>query len=163
MSKENTLLLLWIIFGFTFVAALDSILYFFIYLVYFGMSELGLSLTFLTYFIPTITILSYFFTILFLFKKIKTNSNSEGIYLISFPKKTFILFLILVLLLKPIASKLSGLYAEYYIPIQDVAASDYLGFYGLMHATFAVSRWGAIIIIAFIYLKKYQSLKLKSK
>jgi len=87
MSKENTLLLLWIIFGFTFVAALDSILYFFIHLVYFGMSELGLSLTFLTYFIPTITILSYFFTILFLFKKIKTNSNSEGIYLISFPQK----------------------------------------------------------------------------
>jgi len=161
MGKENILLVLWIIFGFTFVSAIDSILYFLIHVIYFDTSELGLSITFLTYFIPIITILSYLLTLLFILKKIKTNSNSEGIYLTSFPKKAFIFLLILVLLLKPIASKLSGLYAEYYVSTLDITANDYLNFYGWMHATLAISRWGSIIILGFIYLKKYQSLKLK--
>ena len=162
MSKENILLILWVIFGFTFVAAIDSILYFFIHLVYFGMSELGLSLTLLTYSIPTLTVILYALTVLFLLQKINTDSNSEGIYLTKFPKKMVVIFLILTLLLKPITSKLSGLYAEYFVSALDVAANDYLEFYGWMHASFAFSRWGSIIILAIIYLKKYQSLKFKS-
>ncbi len=134
---------------------------FYIHLVYFGLSELRLPINVLTYLIPLLTVISYTLTVLFLLYKIKTESNFKGIYLTNFPKKAFVI-LILALLLKPAASKLSGLYAEYFVSALDVAANDYLEFYGWMHASFAFSRWASVIILAIIYLKKYQSLKFKS-
>ena len=49
MNKENILLILWVIFGFVFVIAIESILYFLIHLLYFGLAELGISYNIMTY------------------------------------------------------------------------------------------------------------------
>ena len=77
MNKENILLILWVIFGFVFVIAIESILYFLIHLLYFGLAELGISYNIMTYVFPIITLIFYALTALFLLKIIKTKSFSK--------------------------------------------------------------------------------------
>lgn len=59
MNKENTLLILWVIFGFVFISAIDSILYFVIHLIYFAKSELGVSYQIMKYSVPILTLILY--------------------------------------------------------------------------------------------------------
>ena len=112
MDKENLLLVLWIIFGFIFVVAIDSILYFFIHLIYFGLAELGVSYHIMTYILPLITLILYSFTAFLILTRLKTKSKFSGIYLTEFPKKLIIILTIVILVLTPLTNKLSGIYAE---------------------------------------------------
>ena len=95
MKKENTLLILWIIYGFVFVRAIDSLLFLFTNLVYFGTSQIGIPDSNLKFIIPAITLLSYAFTATIILKKLNTNSNSTGIYLTEFPKQLFTVLILI--------------------------------------------------------------------
>ena len=109
MNKENILLILWLIYGFVFVVAINSILYFLIHLLYFGLAEIGISYNIMTYIFPIITLILYSLTAIFLLKRIKTKSKMSGIYLTEFPKNQMIILTAVFLILTPLTNKLSGI------------------------------------------------------
>ncbi|PKA81960.1 hypothetical protein ATE92_0083 [Ulvibacter sp. MAR_2010_11] len=162
MNKENVLLIIWIIFGFVFITAIDSLLYLFTHLIYFVESELRLSYSFLQYSIPSITFIAYISTTFLILKRIKAKSDSEGIYLRNFPKKTFIILALIAIFLNPITNKLSGLYAEHNAYIQSGSSSEFISFYGWMHFGIGFSRWVVLIVLVFVYMNKIKDDRLKN-
>jgi hypothetical protein len=130
MNKENVLLILWIIFGFIFINGIDSILYFITYLIYFAKSELGLSNGIMKYSMPIITLFLYVLTTFLIFKRLKLNSSSSGIYLTKFPIRIFIVLALIALILNPITHKLFGLYAEHSTRMENIDTSDFHQVYG---------------------------------
>ena len=163
MGKENRLLILWIIFGFVFVAAVDSILYFTVHLIYFAASEFGSSYNFLTYFIPILTLILYGLTTLLFIQNLKYKSETDGIYLKQFPTKNFTILALLAILLNPITNKLSGLYGEYITSTIEATFADYLNFYGWMNFGFGLARWLIVISLVIFYNKKIKPAELKTK
>jgi len=159
MNKKNNLLILWIIFGFVFVTAIDSILNLFTHLVYFVGSELGISYMILQYTIPLITLISYLLTTVIILKKIKTNSSSNGIYLIQFPKTQFIVFASIAVFVNPIINKLSGLYSVNNVSNLEENIIEVLSFYGWMISGIWVSRWLVLLVLIFVFLKKLNTNK----
>jgi len=162
MNKENVLLILWIIFGFIFISGIDSILFFITYLIYFAKSEFGLSYGIMKFSMPIITLVLYVLTTYLIIKKIKFNSNSSGIYLTKFPKRTFIVLAIIALVLDPITHKLSGLYSEHSTVMENIDASGFLQFYGWMIMGIGFSRWFVLIILAILFLKKLNLIENKN-
>jgi hypothetical protein len=162
MNKENVLLVLWIIFGFVFISGIDSILYFITYLVYFTKSELGLSYGIMKFSIPIFTLILYLLTTYIIIKRIKQQTNSDGIYLTKFPKKTFIGLALLAIILNPITNKLSGLYAEHSTPIENTDYSDLLQVYGWMNMGIGFSRWLVLIILTILFFKKLKLIENKN-
>ncbi len=159
MSKENILLVIWIIFGFIVVSAIDSVLQFITYLIYFASSELRIPYRVLTFAIPIITLVLYVSTTFMLIKKIKTKSNSVGIYLTKFPKKSLIFLAFIAILLKPITHKLSGLYTEHSMYFEEIDTMDYIQVYGWMTMGIGVSRWIVLILLIIIFINKLNSIK----
>ncbi|NEN25293.1 hypothetical protein G3O08_17490 [Cryomorpha ignava] len=157
MNREKTLLILWIIYGFVFVQAVDSVLFFLTQLVYFGTISIGISYSILNYLLPVVTIALYLTTILFLLKKIKNTSSTSGILLTEFPKKQFLILTILAIVLNPLTHKLSGLFAEYFSYLQNEDISGYLEFYGWMHMGIGIARWSSIVLLAMIFLRKHNT------
>ena len=150
MNKENILLILWVIFGFVFVIAIESILYFLIHLLYFGLAELGISYNIMTYVFPIITLIFYALTALFLLKIIKTKSRLKAseIYLTEFPKKLLIIMTLVVFILTPLTNKLSGMYAESASENTLLEMGEYLRFYGCFNLGFAISQ--TLVLIAMV-------------
>ena len=157
MSLEKTLLVLWVIFGFVFIQAVDSILFFLTHLVYFGSVSLGISYSLLNFILPIVTVLTYLATIILLLKRINIDSNTSGDFLTEFPKKMFLVLLVIALVLNPITNKLSGLFAEYNSQLQIENPTDFIQFYGWMHFGIVFGRWASIIILGLIYIKKYNT------
>jgi hypothetical protein len=155
MNKEKTLLILWVIFGFVFIQAIDSALFLFTHLVYFGTVSIGVSYSVLNFILPTVTISAYLATIIILLKRIKIDSPVNGILLTKFPKQLFLTLLIMAVVLNPITNKLSGLFAEYNADLQLNKPSDFIEFYGWMHMGIGIGRWISLITIGIIYLNKY--------
>lgn len=162
MSKENILLVLWIIFGFIFITAIDSILYFITYLIYFTKSEFGLSYKIMSFSMPIFTLILYTLTTFFIFKKTKVKSNSNGIYLTKFPKKLFLGLSLIALLLKPITYKLSELYGQHSTTMENIDPFDFLQVYGWMTFGINFSRWLILIILIIIFLKKLNLIENKN-
>ena len=158
MNKENVLLILWIIFGFIFISGIDAILHFIVYLIYFAKSELGLSYGIMKFSMPIITLILYVLTTFLILKKIKLNSNSNGIYLTEFPKKLFIGLALIAIFLNPITNKLSGLYAEHSTAMENIDTSDFLQVYGWMTLGIEFSRWLILIILTIIFIKKLKGI-----
>jgi len=160
MKRENLLLVLWLLFGFIFIKAVDSTLYFIINTIYILELELDSSYLFVKYSMPLITFALYLFTTLLLLKKIRTTSNSEGIYLTKFPTKNFIILISTAILLIPLTHKISGLYAERSYRLENFSNfSELLEVYGLMHLGIGVSRWIIIIGLVVLFLRKYKHLE----
>ena len=162
MKKENTLLILWIIFGFVFIKAVDSVLFLITHLVYFGTSEIGISYNVLKFIIPTVTFVSYILATTLLLKQLKANSKSTGIYLTDFPKRLFTILIIIAIFLNPITNKLAGLFAEFNAINQSGNATEYINFYGWMHFGIGFSRWIILVILAYTYFNKYNSELIKN-
>jgi hypothetical protein len=158
MNKENVLLILWIIFGFIFISGIDAILHFIVYLIYFAKSELGLSYGIMKFSMPIITLILYVLTTFLILKKIKLNSNSNGIYLTEFPKKLFIGLALIAIFLNPITNKLSGLYAEHSTAMENIDTSGFLQVYGWMTLGIEFSRWLILIILTIIFIKKLKGI-----
>ncbi len=159
MNKENILLVLWIIFGFVFVLAIESILYFVIHLLYFGFAELGVSYNVMTYVFPIITLILYSITTFFLLKRIKTKSKASGIYLTEFPKNLIIILALIILILTPLTNKLSGIYAQSVSENTLLEMGEYLMFYGWFNLGFAISQTLVLIILVWFLLNKLKEIK----
>ena len=159
MSKENILLVLWIIFGFVFVFAVDSILYFLVHLLYFGLAELGISYNIMTYIFPIITLILYSLTAFFLLKRIKTKSKVSGIYLTEFPKNLIIILSLVILTLTPLTNKLSEIYAESASENTLLEMGEYLMFYGWFNIGFVISQTLVFITMVGFLLIKLNELK----
>ena len=157
MNRKNTLLVLWIIFGFIFITAIDSILYFIVHLIYFGLANLGTSYKIMTYLIPFTTLILYLLTTYLLITKIKTKSKTSGIYITEFPKKTLMILGIIAFVLSPITNKLSGIYSENVFDNTIVNSSDFLVFYGWLHTGFGLSQLLVLLILIIIMLTKLKS------
>ncbi|NJB72036.1 hypothetical protein GGR42_002527 [Saonia flava] len=162
MNKENVLLILWIIFGFIFISGIDSILFFITYLIYFVKSELGLSYGIMKYSMPIITLILYVLTTFLVFKKLKLNSSSSGIYLTKFPKRIFIILALIALTLNPITHKLSGLYTEHSTRMENINSSDFLQVYGWMTSGIYFSRWLILIALSILFIKKLNGIENKN-
>lgn len=155
MNKERTIIILWIIFGFVFIQAVDSILFLFIHLVYFTTVFIGISYSILNFVLPAITVSSYLVTIMLLLKKTKISSPTNGILLTKFPKRLFISLLILAIILNPATNKLSGLFAEFASDLDMENPTEFIEFRGWMHMGIGLARWSSVIIIGLVYLNKY--------
>ena len=153
MIKENRLLIIWIIFGFVFIKAIDSILYFFTHIVYFSELEFDINFIIAKYSIPIITFLSYIIITFILLRKIKSNSDIDGIYFNEFPKNSFLILATIAIFLIPITNKLSSLYTEHHLELHNINSSDYLEVYNWMHTGLLISRWLILITLIIIYLK----------
>jgi hypothetical protein len=162
MNKENVLLVLWIIFGFVFISGIDSILYFITYLVYFTKSELGLSYVIMKFSMPIFTLILYILTTFLIYKRIKLNSNTTGIYLTKFPKKLFIGLALIAIFLNPITNKLSGLYTSNLTRIEEINTIDFLEVYGSMTLGINLSRWLVLIILTIVFLKQLNLIENKN-
>jgi len=158
MKYENTLLILWIIFGFIFISAIDSILYFFTHLIYFAELKLEFSFRFMKISMPIITLILYSLTTFFIINKINTKSKSNEIYLTEFPKNWTIVFSIIAIFLTPITNKLSGLHSHSITEIENFITIDFIEFYGWLHFGIGISRWIVLISILLFYFNKYRDL-----
>ena len=158
MNQKNILLVLWIIFGFVFITAIDSILYFILHLIYFGLAELGVSYKIMTVMIPITTLLLYILTTFILLVKIKTKSKTSGIYLIEFPKKLMIIMGVIAFSFGPITNKLSGIYAEYIYEGTQIEVKDHLSFYGWFHFSFGAAQLLVLVILVGAALFKLKKL-----
>ena len=157
MRKENVLLILWIIFGFVFIEALDSILVFFTHLIYFGLTTSGVSFKIQTFIIPILTLVLYVLSTILILKKIKTSSGSDGIYLTDFPKKTFTVLAIIAIFLGPISNKLAGLYVVDNDAIKNSVHDDFISFYGWMTFGLNMSKWIVMIVLVFLFINRYNT------
>lgn len=160
MKKENILLVLWIIFGFVFVMAIDSILYFIMYLLYFGISELGVSYEIIKYFMPITTLILYILTALLMYKRITLRSNSTGIYLTTFPKKLFIGLALIALFLNPLTNFLSQLYITNAVVTMEMNKTyETLEVHSWMLIANGWSRWLVLVILAILFLRKLNKIE----
>lgn len=159
MNKENILLILWLIYGFVFVVAINSILYFLIHLLYFGLAEIGISYNIMTYIFPIITLILYSLTAIFLLKRIKTKSKMSGIYLTEFPKNLMIILTTVFLILTPLTNKLSGIYAASATEDTLLNISEYLKFYGWLNVGFSISQTLVLIAMVGFSLMKLKEIK----
>ncbi len=152
MNKKNYLLILWIIFGFVFVLAVDSLVYLIIYIIFHIKLVFGLRHEIMLFSMPIITLLLYGLTTFFILKKIRLKSGIDGIYLTNFPKRAFIVLALIAIFIKPIISKLAGLFAEDFTYLGGTMG-EYLAIYGWLHASIAFSKWLVLISVVIIYLK----------
>ncbi|TBW27179.1 hypothetical protein [Gramella sp. KN1008] len=157
MDKEKTLIILWIIFGFVFVTAIDSIIYFIIHLMYFGLAELKVSYNVMTYIFPVLTFSIYALIAILVVKKINKNSNKQVLQFDEFPKNLLIILSTVILILYPLTNKFSGLYAEYSSGNTLIEIGEYLTFYGWFNIGFTISQ-----ILVLIGLAAYSIVKLKN-
>ena len=159
MKAEKTLLILWIIFGFVFVQAIDSILYLTIHLIYFGTVYLGVGFSILKFLIPAITLLIYLLAIFLIQGRISIKSGISGLLPTQFPKNQFFALLILAVVLSPITNKLSGLFAVSMHSILTLDELEFIEFYGWFHMGIGIARWTSVTALALIYLRKNRQLK----
>lgn len=150
MNEEKQLRIIWIVFGFIFITAVDSILYLLVHLIYFAMSELGLSHMALIVLIPLLTLLLYVLTAYLIYKRSTSRTNNQIKKQLDSPKKSTLILLLATSILLPIATNyLDGLYATN-LDWNNIEARDYLASYGWKSLGIQASRWiviGSIIIV----------------
>ena len=111
MKKENILLAFWVLFGYLFISAITSIIYFMLHLIFFGLNELGVSIEIMKFILPTSTFILYGIVAVILIKQVDFHSKISKIYLTKFPRKLIITSAIIAFTLSPITNLLIGIYA----------------------------------------------------
>lgn len=160
MKIENTLLVLWIIFGFIFVSAIDAVLYLLVTVFYSTMIEIGVSYGVLTFLVPITTLIIYISVTIILINRIRIKSKHSGIYLTEFPKKLTIALGVIAIILPMIINKLASLNAERAAERASADTSGYLYFYGWLHMGFGVSQLTAVLILFIYFIKKIQKINI---
>lgn len=156
MQKDNILMILWIIYGFVFIIAIETILYFIINLLYFSAFELGISFNLLTYIFPAITLILYSLTAFLLLKRVEKKKFKLETKFYEFPKKTLITLGIIILILTPLTERLSDMYSDLAIDNTDFRMGEYFLFYGWFNFGFAISN---ALVLVFIVLYLFNKLK----
>jgi hypothetical protein len=162
MASQKTLLILWIIYGFVFIEAVDSVLFLLSHLTYFATVRLGVTFSILIFVLPIITISLYLATAYMLVQRMRIEPLVHGRPPMEFPKRLFIALLVIAIIIKPITNKLSGLFAEFNWEILNATPNEYLEFYGWFYFGIGFARWTSLIILALICMKKYYSRKIKN-
>jgi len=157
MRNENILLILWIIFGFLFITAIDSILYLIIHLIYFGLSELRVSFNLMRVIIPITTLILYGLTTFVLLKRINVKSKISGIYLTEFPKKLTIILGVIAFGLSPVTEKLRALYAENISENKNIEMAEYMDFYGWFYTGLGISQLLVMLTLLIFFLTKLET------
>ncbi|MDO7138172.1 hypothetical protein [Algibacter lectus] len=158
MKKNDVLLVLWVIFGFVFVTAVDTILNFIIHLLYFSLVELGVSFLILTYLLPSITLVTYLFTACFVVGKINRKSLKLELYKREFPKLLLVVLSLIIFILGPLTNWLSGLYSESISKSHHGDIQSFLVFYGWFTAGFGISQMISLISLVIYLLIKLKDL-----
>ncbi|MFT6417667.1 MAG: hypothetical protein ACJARZ_003035, partial [Dokdonia sp.] len=104
MTNQKTLLILWIIYGFVFIQAVDSVLFFLSHLAYFATVGLGVPYSILNFVLPCITISLYLATAYLFLKKAGTESQESGILFTKFPKRQLIILFVLAITVIPLTN-----------------------------------------------------------
>jgi hypothetical protein len=162
MRKENMLVLLWIIFGYFLIAAIDTVLSFIVHIIFYMLLELDFSFSTLTFLIPILTLMIYASTAFLLIKRFGSEQIFIGIFPTKFPKKIFIGIMIIPIILNPITNKFAGVYAESFMDKINVNTIEYLGLYGWMHSGLYISKWILLITLGIFFLKNINSLANKN-
>ena len=160
MSKENILLVLWILFGFLFITAINATIYFVVYLMYFGLYEMGVSHKILKVLLPIITVIFYALTTYFLVKGGSLKSKISGIYLTEFPIKLTIILGAIALAIKPITKELSSLYTDHISGKENWNKDEFFEFFMSVTASFGVCKMIFIIVLLVLFLTKLKHLKI---
>ena len=134
MKRENILLVLWIVFGFLLLTAINSMLYFLVNLIYFGLYELGVSYSTLKIVIPISTLILYGLTMYIVLKRVDISSKISGIYLMKFPIILAVILGVIAFALKPITKELENYHRAYSGASEDWYSQDYLEFYNWLNA-----------------------------
>jgi hypothetical protein len=152
MKRQNHLLILWIIFGFIYISAIETVLHYLNFGIFYASVALNMPYSVLEYALPSFPILSYGLTTYFILKHIKTKSGYDGIYLTNFPKRTFVIAAIAFLALPPIFNRLSALVSvngyDYYTNI------EWLNLYAYTSSAIGISQWFVLIILTIVFLRK---------
>ena len=156
MKKNDVLFVLWMVFGFVFVTAVDTILNFIIHLLYFSLVELGVSFLILTYLLPPITLVTYLFTACFVVGKINRKSLGLELYKREFSKLLLVVLSLIIFILGPLTNWLSGLYSASASERHLGDINSFLMFYGWFTAGFGISQ-----MITLVGLVIYSLIKLK--
>ena len=164
MKQQNRLLILWVIFGFILIHTLDSILYFSANLIVFLELKINTSLRIINYSYPIVVTILYLGTALILLRKIKINSEIDGIYLKDFPKRTFIILAIVGAILPLLTNHFNGVVIsdawESYSNKNNLKRDQYLEFIGSKISSLGFNRIAIYIavIIGFLYLNKRKTI-----
>ncbi|WP_396600306.1 hypothetical protein [Algibacter sp. R77976] len=158
MKKENLLLVLWIIFGFTFIQAVDSILNLIIILIHIFQVHFGFKPLFINIFTPIISFFLYIGTSIFLLKKLKYNSISQGIYLTRFPKNKFIILLLIAIISTWIMKFGTDICWPYLID-KDYEIKVYYETCPWRNLSLIISKFITIILLFVIFFRKLKSLE----
>jgi len=162
MDKENIKILLLIIFGFAFISAIDSLLGFIVFLIFILSSELGISYYFLNFFLPIISLVLYSLTTLLFIKTKYLKSVSKNIFLFKNSIIAFIGFVIIALIMNPIRSKLSALYLENKVELENYSLADYYEVLGWMYFGENFSLWLILFILIISFRKKIMKIGIKN-
>ena len=162
MNSQKTLLILWIIYGFVFIQAVDSVLFLLAHLAYFATVGLGLPYSILNFVLPIITISLYLATAYLLIKRIRIESQESGLLFTKFPKRQFVILFVIAITVNPLTNRLSGLFAEFNSEMQNQTPTEFIEFYGWFHFGIGFARWTSLVILALIYLKKHDLKKIKN-
>jgi hypothetical protein len=164
MKQQNRLLILWVIFGFILIHTLDSILYFSANLIVFLELKINAPLRIINYSYPIVVSILYLGTALILLRKIKLNSEIDGIYLKDFPKRTFIFLAIIGAILPLLTNYFNGIVIsdawETYSNKNNLGTDQYLEFIGSKVSSLGFNRIAIYIavIIGFLYLNKRKTI-----
>ena len=153
MRKEHILTVLWIIFGFVFIIAIESILYLIINLLYFGSVELGISFGVMTYIFPILTLILYSLTVFLLLKRLEVKPIKLNLEPSAFPKKLLIILGITVVILTPLTEKLSDIYTDSILDNDQIRLGEYFLFLGSFKFGFTFSE-AIVLIFLIVYLFK---------
>ena len=160
MKKENILLAFWVLFGYLFISAITSIIYFMLHLIFFGLNELGVSIEIMKFILPPSTFILYGIVAVILIKQVDFHSKISKIYLTKFPRKLMITSAIIAFTLAPITNLLIGIYAGKASIETNIGFDEFMIFddWILFSSTVAqIAVITVVLIMFFIRLRNFEN------
>jgi len=155
ISKQNTLMALWILVGFVFIHALDALLYLVCHLIYFLLLSAKLPHSALISLLLISAASFYLIGAFVLIKKVELTFFLEDNSFKPISTQRFILLFILSIFLKPITNRLAGLFGQYnYDLFTDF---DFLTIQGMLYFGISLGQVFALIVLAITYFRRYNS------
>ena len=162
MKKQIFSLALWMFFGFVLVNAIDSVLSFIMDIYFYFGLWMELSVSFLNYSIPALSVIIYSITGFLALKYIRNKTIDFELNKIEFPKVSYIIAVIFAIFLDPLGNNLSGLVGENISEMRSIYTdSEFLKLYGITHASVVLCRWVSLIILSIYFYRIYKKSELE--
>lgn len=154
MSKENNLFILWVIFGYVFVTAINEVLAFVSDMAMYGLVYLELSYDILKYLLPIGIVIMYILTTILIIRRINIKSKTDGIYFTKFPTKSFIVAALVTSFLYFIGNRIGAFFGEAAVDLKSMDSLDWIKLYGGSIAARGYSKWIIFVSLTVVYLRK---------